>query len=79
MLHLPPLAPQFWGEIGIQSPPELGDSGGHRYLNDISFDLCASSSPAKERLGEVLHSLNRAEPYRLLLARVKTRQPCLHL
>jgi hypothetical protein len=28
ILHFAPLAPQFWGELEPQSPPELGDLGG---------------------------------------------------
>ena len=35
MLPFAPLAPQFWGEPELQSPPELGDLGGLKASNLI--------------------------------------------
>jgi hypothetical protein len=40
----PPPSPQFWGSKTTQSPPELGDLGGEKDLNEVSSDLCAHSS-----------------------------------
>jgi hypothetical protein len=39
-----PPSPQFWGSKIIQSPPELGDLGGEKDLNEVSFDLCVHRS-----------------------------------
>jgi hypothetical protein len=40
-----PPSPQFWGSKAIQSPPELGDLGGEKDLNEVSSDLCVHCSP----------------------------------
>ena len=32
ILHFAPQAPQYWGELYPQSPPELGDLGGENDL-----------------------------------------------
>jgi hypothetical protein len=44
-LNLAPLAPQFWGELDFQSPPELGDLGGENDSNEVKLDLCVHPSP----------------------------------
>jgi hypothetical protein len=44
-----PPSPQFWGSQTIQSPPELGDLGGEKDLNEVSSDLCVRRSLAKGR------------------------------
>jgi hypothetical protein len=53
MLHFAPLAPQFWGELELQSPPELGDLGGKSAL-DTNQRTCVYTVAAEGRGGEVL-------------------------
>ena len=57
MLHFAPLAPQFWGEPEVQSPPELGDLGGLSISNVSRDDLCVHRSLGKRGSEEEFCSL----------------------
>jgi amino acid adenylation domain-containing protein len=46
--ELPP-NPQFWGSRTIQSPPELGDLGGKKDVNEVKPDLGVHRSFVEER------------------------------
>ena len=53
MLPFAPLAPQFWGALELQSPPELGDLGG-KSASDTNQRTCVYTVAADGREGEVL-------------------------